>query len=69
MLNKHKVRINIANSSGVNARVLESVTECIPKKLFNKWFGDKKRKVLIIAPAESVSEVEIHEVKADKQGG
>ena len=37
MLNKHKVRINIANSSGVNAKVLESVTECIPKKLFNKW--------------------------------
>ncbi len=69
MLRKHKVRIKIADSSGKNAQVLESATECIPKKLFHKLFGDKKRKVLIIAPADSVSEVEIHEVKADKQGG
>lgn len=69
MFKKHKVRINIAESSGINAKVLESSTECIPKKLFNKWFGEKNRKVLIIAPAETVSEVEIHEVKSDKQGG
>ena len=56
----HNIRINVAEQSGVNTNVLESVTESIPKKLFNKLFNSK-RKVLIIAPSDSVTGIEIFE--------
>ena len=69
MRKQHKVRINLADDGGKEAPVLESSTECISTKLFKKLFGKKKRKILIIAPADSVDEVEIHEVGQVKQGG
>lgn len=56
----HNIRINVAEQSGGNTNVLESVTESIPKKLFNKLFNSK-RKVLIIAPSDSVKGIEIFE--------
>jgi len=56
---KHKVRINLANKSG-NTRVIESTNETLPAKLFHKLFG-KKHKVLIIAPSDSVTGIEIYE--------
>lgn len=56
----HNIRINVAEQSGGNTNVLESVTESIPKKLFNKLFNSK-RKVLIIAPSDSVAGIEIFE--------
>ena len=56
----HNIRINVAEQSGGNTNVLESVTESIPKKLFNKLFNGK-RKVLIIAPSYSVTGIEIFE--------
>ena len=56
----HNIRINVAEQSGGNTNVLESVTESIPKKLFNKLFNSK-RKVLIIAPSYSLTGIEIFE--------
>ncbi len=55
----HNIRINVAEQSGGNTNVLESVTESIPKKLFNKLFNSK-RKVLIIAPSDSVTGGGLH---------
>mgnify|MGYP004447268613 FL=1 len=52
----HRIRINVADPNDESSNVIESVTESIPKKLFDKWFNSK-RKVLIIAPADSVREV------------
>ena len=56
----HNIRINVAEQSCGNTNVLENVTESIPKKLFNKLFNSK-RKVLIIAPSDSVTGIEIFE--------
>ena len=58
----HKVRISLADQDGGNTNVIESMTETIPKKWFNKLFNGK-RKVLIIAPSESVTGIEIFEKK------
>lgn len=69
MKKQHKVRINLANDGGKETPVLESETDFISTRLFKKLFGKKKRKILIIAPAETVDEVEIHEVGEAKQGG
>lgn len=54
----HKIRISIADQSKTST-VLESETTSLPKKLYNKLF--KKNRVVILAPAESVDEVEIKE--------
>jgi hypothetical protein len=56
---KHKVRINLSNNSG-NTRVIESKHETLPKRLFHKLFG-KRHRVLIIAPSDSVTGIEIYE--------
>ena len=58
----HKVRISLADQDGGNTNVIESMSETIPKKWFNKLFNGK-RKVLIIAPSESVTGIEIFEKK------
>ena len=58
----HKVRISLADQDGGNTNVIESMTETIPRKWFNKLFNGK-RKVLIIAPSESVTGIEIFEKK------
>ena len=58
----HKVRISLADQDGGNTNVIESMTETIPKKWFKKLFNGK-RKVLIIAPSESVTGIEIFEKK------
>lgn len=60
--NNHKIRINIADENDEATNVIESETKSISKRLFRKLF-DKKRKVLIIAPADIVTEVEILEKK------
>jgi hypothetical protein len=64
---KHKVRINLVNQDDVSNNVIESVVENFPKKLFNKLFG-KKRRVLIIAPSDSVTGIEIYESVGEKNG-
>ena len=64
---KHKVRINLVDQDDVSNNVIESMVENFPKKLFNKLFG-KKRRVLIIAPSDSVSGIEIYERAGEKSG-
>jgi len=64
---KHKVRINLVDQDDVSNNVIESMVENFPKKLFNKLFG-KKRRVLIIAPSDSVSGIEIYESVGEKSG-
>jgi hypothetical protein len=64
---RHKVRINLVDQDDVSNNVIESMVEHFPKKLFNKLFG-KKRRVLIIAPSDSVSGIEIYESVGDKNG-
>jgi hypothetical protein len=64
---KHKVRINLVDQDDVSNNVIESMVENFPKKLFNKLFG-KKRRVLIIAPSDSVSGIEIYESVGEKNG-
>ena len=63
----HKVRINLVDQDDVSNNVIESMVENFPKKLFNKLFG-KKRRVLIIAPSDSVSGIEIYESVGEKNG-
>lgn len=65
---KHKVRINLVDQDDVSNNVIESVVEHFPKKLFNKLFG-KKNRVLIIAPSDSVTGIEIHESAGEKNAG
>ena len=65
---RHKVRINLVDQDDVSNNVIESVVEHFPKKFFNKLFG-KKRGVLIIAPSDSVTEIEIHESVGEKNAG
>lgn len=65
---RHKVRINLVDQDDVKSNVIESVVEHFPKKLFNKLFG-KKRGVLIIAPSDSVTGIEIHESVGEKNAG
>ena len=62
---KHKVRINLVDQDEESTNIIESTVEHFPKKLFNKLFG-KKNRVLIIAPSESVSGIEIHEKAGEK---
>ena len=62
---KHRVRIYLANKRSRNTNIIETVNETLPKKLFNKLFGKKKR-VLIIAPSDSVTGIEIHEEVGDR---
>ena len=62
---KHKVRINLVDQDDVSNIVIESMVENFPKKLFNKLFG-KKRRVLIIAPSDSVTGIEIFEKVGEK---
>lgn len=50
----------MAKQSGRNTNVLESMTESIPKKIFNKLFN-RTRKVLIISPSDSATGIEIFE--------
>ena len=64
---KHKVRINLVDQDDVSNNVIESMVENFPKKLFNKLFG-KKRRVLIIAPSDSVTGIEIYESVGEKNG-
>jgi hypothetical protein len=64
---RHKVRINLVDQDDVNNNVIESMVENFPKKLFNKLFG-KKRRVLIIAPSDSVTGIEIYESVGEKIG-
>jgi hypothetical protein len=64
---KHKVRINLVDQDDVSNNVIESMVDNFPKKLFNKLFG-KKRRVLIIAPSDSVSGIEIYESVGEKNG-
>lgn len=56
----HTVRINVADQDDVETNVIESVVDEVPKKLFDRLFGGKRR-VLIIAPADSVTGIEIFE--------
>jgi hypothetical protein len=62
---KHKVRINLVGQDDVSTNIIESTIENFPKKLFKKLFG-KKNRVLIIAPSDSVTGIEIHEKVGEK---
>lgn len=66
---KHRVRINLADPGGGSAEnVIESRVEEVPKGIFDRLFG--KRRVLVIAPSESVEGIEIFEKgKGEKANG
>jgi len=65
---KHKVRINLTNKDNKETNIIESMDETFPKKLFKKLFG-KKKQVLIIAPSDSVTGIEIYEKVGEKSDG
>lgn len=59
---KHKVKINIADSSGSRQKVLQSTYRCIPKRLLTLLFGEFSE-VLVLAPGETVEGIEIQEMR------
>ena len=62
---KHRVRINLADKRSRNTNIIETMDETLPKKLFNKLFG-KRERVLIIAPSDSVTGIEIYEEAGER---
>ncbi|SJZ94257.1 hypothetical protein SAMN02745116_01906 [Pilibacter termitis] len=59
---KHRVLINVTDNKGDKEQVLKGATLKLPKKLL-KWFIGEKLEVLVLAPGQSVENVEVHEVK------
>ncbi len=59
---KHKVLINVTDDKGDKQQVLKGATLRVPKKLL-KWFIGEKLEILVLAPGQSVEDVEVHEIK------
>lgn len=59
---KHKVVINVTDSTGKNATVLRGATRKIPQRLLRFLFGDFTQ-VYLLAPGQTVETVDIREVK------
>ena len=59
---KHKVIINVTDSTGRNATVLRGATRTIPQRLVKFLFGDFTQ-VYLLAPGQTVDSVDIREVK------
>lgn len=64
---KHKMNINVSKEQESNG-VLTCKKVKMKKGLFKKLFGDSK-KVTIIIPGDSVSDVTISEIKEKGDGG
>ena len=58
---KHRIQINVADSSGKQQKVLGSKRLHLPGRLVTLLFGDFSE-VLILKPGVSVQDVEIHEM-------
>lgn len=63
-MNKHTVKINVANRSGEKKIVLTSTRLSIPKRLLRFLFGDFCQ-VLVLTPGETVEGIEINEKRKD----
>ncbi|MBQ3615960.1 MAG: hypothetical protein II993_08200 [Anaerotignum sp.] len=59
---KHKVTINVTDSTGKRATVLRGATRRIPERLVRFLFGDFTQ-VYLLAPGQTVESVDIREVK------
>lgn len=59
---KHKVTINVTDSTGKKATVLRGATRKIPQRLVRFLFGDFTQ-VYLLAPGQTVESVDIREVK------
>lgn len=59
---RHRIRINVTDSSGRRKKVLSGGVRCLPAKLLTALFGENTE-VLILSPGQSVQSVEIHEMK------
>lgn len=59
---KHKIVINVTDSTGKNATVLRGATRMIPRRLVKFLFGDFTQ-VYLLAPGQTVESVDIREVK------
>lgn len=59
---RHRIRINVTDSSGRRTRVLSGGVRHLPMKLLTALFGENTE-VLILSPGQSVQSVEIHEMK------
>lgn len=64
---RHKMNINVSKEEESNG-VLTCKKVKMKKGLFKKLFGDSK-KVTIIIPGDSVSDVTISEIKEKSDGG
>ncbi len=61
---RHKVQINIADRRGNKQRVVSGTTVRLPERLLRFLFGEFTD-VLVLTPGQSVSGIEIKEVKED----
>ena len=59
---RHRIRINVTDSSGRRTKVVSSGVRHLPMKLLTALFGENTE-VLILSPGQSVQSVEIHEMK------
>ena len=64
---RHKVDIKVEKFDGSRERVLTSCIRRLPARLIQLLFG-KYSQMLILTPGESVSSVEIKEIKGDRNG-
>lgn len=62
---KHKISINVCEADGGKINVIKGGEVKLREKLLRWLFGEKK-KVLVIAPGESVFDVEIREQNLGK---
>lgn len=59
---RHRIRINVTDSSGRRTKVVSRGVRHLPMKLLTALFGENTE-VLILPPGQSVQSVEIHEMK------
>lgn len=61
---KHKIRINIADKSGIKQEILQSEHRILPKRLLTLLFGEFSE-ILVLTPGETVQGIEIREMRGD----
>jgi len=64
---RHRVCINVNRPDGATQRVIEGGSRVFRERILNFLFG-KRAKVLVISPAECVTNVEIHALPGDYGG-
>ena len=65
-MRNHRVQINVANNKGQIQQVLKSRRTRLPERLLKLLVGSFCE-VLVLTPGSSVENIEIHEVKANRE--